>query len=439
MNTKKIDQKNTKKNVRRIDIYFSILQFGFSGLLEVTSPAVRAIFTAKKTWKKLISIVGRFFILPIKGVYYRFKYSDQIDYKRIIGKPCLLIISKNNKDVLSLIKQKNKEAVYLAYEAYVTDKEEIVPLLHFSMWFRTYLYPWVLWRFYKRYGKKAFHYMDYIFKSIGQYEASVQFLKKYRPQYIVFSNDHSVFPRALLMAAKTLNIPTIYIQHASVTPYFPPLDFDLNLLEGQATLDQYISNGRVSGKVQFVGMPKFDPYINFRNTNKKVKCIGVCSNMMDETEVVEAFLVRLSQALPDLNITFRPHPADTTNFKLPKNVRQSTKEEAVFDFLQKQDLIIAGNTSVHLEAVLLNVVSVYYEYTPFKDAIRDMYRYCKNELAYQALNFEHLLDLIEKERNQKNTAIYKKAAYYNAIVGTAHEGRSGALAVQYINEYMATL
>jgi len=188
--------------------------------------------------------------------------------------------------------------------------------------------------------------------------------------------------------------------------------------------------------VKFVGMPKFDPYINCRNTNEKVKSIGICSNMMDETKVVETFLERLAQALPEVVITFRPHPADTTNFNIPEGVQRSTKEEPVFDFLQKQDLIIAGNTSIHLEAVLLNVVSVYYEYTPFKEDIRDMYRYCKNELAYHALDFEHLLQVIQQEQVQKNTEIYKKAAYYNSVVGTENEGKSGALAIQYINEFV---
>ena len=68
-----------------------------------------------------------------------------------------------------------------------------------------------------------------------------------------------------------------------------------------------------------------------------------------------------------------------------------------------------------------------------------MYRYCKNELAYPALDFDQLLAVIKKEQAQKNTVIYKKAKYYNAVVGTEHEGKSGALAVQYINEYIAAL
>ncbi|WMX16022.1 hypothetical protein [Aureispira sp. CCB-E] len=433
---------NRKKSISKIkispkiEVYISILKFGFSGLLEATTPNVRAIFTAKTIWKKWINIIGRFFLLPIKEIYYRFKYSKQISYTKIIGKPCLLITSENNRNTLNFIKQQEKEAVYLASEGYVSSKDDIVVLLHRVIWFRIYLYPWMLWHFYKYYGKQALSYMDYVFKGVGQYEACLQFLEKYKPRYIVWANDHSIFPRALLMAAKTLEIPTIYIQHASVTPYFPPLDFDLSLLEGQATLDQYQSNGRVNGLVKFVGMPKFDSYINCRNTKIRVQNIGVCSNKMDEQVVVETFLRELSNTFPTITITFRPHPADDTSFNIPNKVLRSTKEENAFDFLKKQDLIIAGNTSIHLEAVLLNVVSIYYEFIPFEEDIRDMYRYCKNGLASHALDYEHLLELIKKEIEAKDTEVYKKAAYYNAVLGTENEGKSGALAIQYINEFM---
>ncbi|WP_052592244.1 hypothetical protein [Aureispira sp. CCB-QB1] len=424
------------KNKKLIDIYYSITQLGFNGFLEVAPTNVRVIFSAKTLPKRIFNILGRIVFLPIKGVIYWFKFSQKRNYSRLVGKPCLLVISQNNKDILSVLKKKNDSFVYLAYESYSTEKEDIVPLLHWSIWLRLYKAPWVFWHFYKSYGNKAWDYVDYIFKSVGQYEACLQFLKKYKPEYIVFSNDHTTFPRALLMAAKTLEIPTIYIQHASVTPYFPPLDFDLSLLEGQATLDQYQSNGRVNGLVKFIGMPKFDSYINCRNTKIRVQNIGVCSNKMDEQVVVETFLRELSNTFPTITITFRPHPADDTSFNIPNKVLRSTKEENAFDFLKKQDLIIAGNTSIHLEAVLLNVVSIYYEFIPFEEDIRDMYRYCKNGLASHALDYEHLLELIKKEIEAKDTEVYKKAAYYNAVLGTENEGKSGALAIQYINEFM---
>lgn len=419
-----------------IDNYFSILQFGFSGFPEVASLSVRKVFSAETFWKRIVNIIGRFFSLPFRGLYYKFKYRKHTNYDKLKGVPWLLITSKNNRDVLSLIKKEIPSAVYFTYEAVVSEKEDVVPLMHFRMWLYTYRFLIVFGHFKKKYGNRVWSHIDFLFKGVGQYEACLSFLKKNRPSYIIFSNDHNIFPRALLIAAKELSIPTIYIQHASITPYFPPLDFDLNLLEGQATLDQYRLNGLVSGTTQFIGMPKFDPYISYRNTNKKVTRIGVCSNKMDKTEVVEAFLKDLQKIFPTTMITFRPHPSDNTIFKLPKEVKLSTKEELAFEFLQKQDLVIAGNTSIHLEAVLLNVVAVYYEYAPYQAGISDMYLYCKNNLAEKAENKEALIKIIKAQTIEKDTDVHKKAIYYNAVVGTEHEGGSVQLAVEYINEFM---
>lgn len=419
-----------------IDNYFSILQFGFSGFPEVASLSVRKIFSAETLWKRLINIIGRFFSLPFRGLYYKFKYRKHTNYDQLKGVPWLLITSKNNRDVLSLIKKEIPSAVYFTYEAAVSEDDDIVPLLHFSVWLYSYRFLIVFRYFKEKYGKRVWSHIDYLFKGVGQYEACLRFLKKNKPSYIVFSNDHTIFPRALLIAAKELAIPTIYIQHASITPYFPPLDFDLNLLEGQATLDQYSLNGPVSGTTQFIGMPKFDPYIKYRNTSKKVTRIGVCSNKMDKTDDVEAFLKDLQKAFPTTTITFRPHPADTTIFKIPKEVKLSTNKELAFEFLQKQDLVIAGNTSIHLEAVLLNVVAIYYEYSPYQSDISDMYLYCKNNLAKNATNKDLLIKIIEAQIVEKETKIYERAAYYNAVVGSEYEGRSVALAVEHIHKYI---
>ena len=98
-----------QKTSSKIQAYLNILQFGFSGLLEVTAPAVRSSFTAPSTFKKIIRIATRFFVLPIKAIYYRFKYNSQRDYQRLSGAPCLLITSKNNKDVLERIKKERSK------------------------------------------------------------------------------------------------------------------------------------------------------------------------------------------------------------------------------------------------------------------------------------------------------------------------------------------
>ncbi len=418
------------------EVYFSILQFGFNGYLEITSKSVRNQFSASRAWQRLVNIIGRIIALPIRAVYYPFKFRKHLNYNTLQNKPWLLITSNNNRSVLKILKERIPESVYLTYEAAVSDSDDIVPLTHLRIWSRLYRFPFIYYQFKKKYGKKAWWYTDYVFKAVGQYEACRHFIQKHRPAYIVFANDHSIFPRAMLLAAKSLNVPTIYIQHASVTPYFPPLDFDLSLLEGQATLDRYAQNGEVKGEVRFIGMPKFDPYVSLRNTQTQVQRVGICCNKLDETADVEVLVAYLKSQLPQLTFTFRPHPADERNFSMPEGVLHSTKAEKAFDFLQQQDLIIAGNTSIHLEAVLLNVLSVYYEFSDYSADISDMYGYCKNGLTERADTREQLLQIIENQINNKEKDIFKKATYYNHTAGTAQEGSSSELAVQYIRQFV---
>ena len=418
------------------EVYFSILQFGFSGYLEITSESVRNQFSASSLWRRFVNIVGRSVALPFRVLYYPFKFRNYLNYNKLQNAPWLLITSGNNRAVLKILKERLPESVYLTYEAAVSQPDDVVPLLHRRILYRLYRFPFIYYQFKKKYGKKAWWYADYIFKAVGQYEASRYFIQKHQPAYIVFANDHTVFPRAMLLAAKSLGVPTIYVQHASVTPYFPPLDFDLSLLEGQATLDQYAQNGAVQGEVRFIGMPKFDPYASLRNKQTRVKRVGICCNKLDKTADVEALVAYLVAQLPELAFTFRPHPADERTFSMPEGVLYSTEAEKVFDFLQQQDLIVAGNTSTHLEAVLLNVVSVYYEFSVYNEDISDMYGYCKNGLVEQAGTREKLLEIIENQSNKKDSEVFKKATYYNHTAGTTQEGRSGELAVQYIQEFV---
>jgi len=394
------------------------------------------MFSASSAWRRMLNIIGRILTLVPRGIYYYFKHRKHLNYNRLEGKAWLFVISKNNRDVLRVLKKNIPEAVYLTYETAVSEPDDIVSLLHVRTFLHLYRFPLVWWGLYKKYGKRAWSHADYIFKAIGQYEASRHFIKKYQPKYIVFANDHPPLPRAMMLAAKSLDVPTVYVQHASVTLYFPPLLFDLNLLEGQDTLNKYQENGEVQGEVRFIGMPKFDAYTHCRNTNTRVKNIGICCNKMDEVEALNTLMAFLAERLPDVQISFRPHPTDVREFRLPVGVlRSNATEEPIFEFLQKQDLIIAGNTSTHLEAVLLNVVSIYYEFSPYPPEVSDMYGYYKNGLVEKANTPEHLIQLIEKQVNKKENVV-QKAQPYNSVIGTAYEGKSGELAVKYIDEFM---
>ena len=68
------------------------------------------------------------------------------------------------------------------------------------------------------------------------------------------------------------------------------------MLESQASLDKYKTLGTINGKVQLIGMPKFDSYIQFRNHSTTIKNIGICTNVFDNADdiykMIEAIQIK---------------------------------------------------------------------------------------------------------------------------------------------------
>jgi len=402
--------------------------------LEEVVPITRNRFTGKNLFVKVWNVLERPLKFIKQGLKYEFIYKKWNQSANIDGKVWLFYISKNNYDSLSFLLEHIEDAVLVGHG--IPTKNSKTPQLPFYRFlFYSYKFPGVGRYLSKKYGPKIWNYFDLIFKAVGQYEAALKILGKHRPKCIVLANDHSELPRAIRLAAAKHNIPCVYIQHASIAHYHPHLDFDLSLLEGEDAKDKYLAKGNCEGTIKLIGMPKFDEYLKGRNFSKQVKRLGICTNLWETTEEVESIIKDIKAAFPALIISFRPHPADVRKFQLDESVIRSTKAETAFNFLSKQDLIIAGNTSMHLEAVLLNVVSVHFEISPIKQDFHDYYGYIKNGLVPEAKNKEELMKIIEKECQLKES-VFQNARYYNALVGTDKEGRSGEVAAGYIGEML---
>ncbi len=361
----------------------------------------------------------------------------------ITGKVWLYVVSRNNYDSLVFLKEKLPEAVFVAgqnkeigaYNPRVNRLSARFKLLYY------YQFLPVWWGLYRLKGPRAFRFFDLIYQAIGYYEISVAALKKYRPCCIVFANDHNTDPRALLLAAQDLNIPTVYIQHASVSTSFPPLIFDLNLLEGQDSLDKYQQCGPISGQVKLIGMPKADKYVQQRNHRSTVTRLGICCNTIDAYTGIREAAMYLAQQFPDLTITFRAHPSDTRNFDFVRTAGSNllvsdARTEPVFDFLLRQDALIAADSSVHLEATLLNIFSIYYRFGE-NNFRPDYYGYVQHGLIEQAPTLTDLNNILKALQAHK-PEVYQRVRYYNAVVGTEYEGRSHELALTYLQEFLSS-
>ncbi|MDD2287408.1 MAG: hypothetical protein PHY55_01100 [Bacteroidales bacterium] len=260
----------------------------------------------------------------------------------------------------------------------------------------------------------------------GLYQWWNFYLHKTKPKAIIMSNDHTVSQRIIKKIAQSEKIPTIYIQHASVTEEFPKLDFDLSLLEGRDALNKYNKKG-IDGVYELIGMPKFDQHYSDINTNSEVKSIGICTNHLDNDERIIRLCKELRINFPNTNIHIRPHPEDSRSklyMKLCKmyNLEYSdSKKVNSFQFFKEIDLNIAGETSIHLEAVLMNVYPVYYQ---LNSEPYDEYSYLKNKLVNESFDkIQDLYSFIIKIRYNKPN-IRGRAKYYIDTVNSIYDGKS---------------
>ncbi len=427
------DLKNKKTPL--FEIYDDILKFYIAqGYLDNVAPVARFLFTGKDWKAKLINYLTPFVKFVKRHFEYKKKFQPHFKAENVGGKIWLFVNSLNNRNSLKFLLDELEDAILVGNGIQIESTDNYQLPLH-----RTVLYAWKfpkIWQFFrKKYKKQAFKYGDLIFKSVGLYEISYQYLSIYRPKCVVLSNDHSEKQRALLNAAKRLDIPVIYIQHASISDFMPPLDFDLSLLEGQAAWDKYKKLGKVNGKVQLIGMPKFDNYIQFRNHGTTINHIGICTNPFDNPNDIYQLIDAIQNQFPSVNISLRPHPGYKNNIKPIENVNLSTKVEHVFDFLRRQDLIIAGSSSIHLEAILLNITSLYFQFSTVNENTYDPYDYIKNGLLVDAIDISNLLNIIQGNiKNRKS--VFQNVKYYNDVIGTKNEGKSGFLAGDCIKMFL---
>lgn len=278
------------------------------------------------------------------------------------------------------------------------------------------------------------HYSEYLWT----YAYLVYFyrtLKELNPSFVLVANDLNPSNRALLAIAHQLQIKTVYLQHASVTDIFPALRVTYAFLDGSCAMDiykqcevnQFESNSSAAKpKILLTGQKK--PIYRSKDIKKRV---GIALNALDDFEKV---IKAVSDIInPTAKVTIRWHPTQpksdidklSNHFFNDDRVQFSDPiKEPVGSFLMNVSYLVAGNSSIHLEAALADVLTIYYEFTKLDNP--DYYGYVKNGLAQQAHSISEVKTIIQ--HNLPKTRNYEEAVkYYSATYSTVWEGREGEL------------
>jgi hypothetical protein len=289
----------------------------------------------------------------------------------------------------------------------------------------------------KKYFDKFCHsyvYLPYFF----------EILEQTQPKLIITSNDHNVANRCFRLAASMLNIETAYMQHASVTKDFPPLDFTYAFLDGQQALDIYVEcenfNKSIKGN-QYTAVLLSGQKKKVENTDKNIKtnnlhlCIGVGVNTLDDIFHVKNLLGKLE--IKGVSCLVRTHPSQRKTFveelQLYCNNNQyvkvlGAKEQPLTQFLAQINLLITANTSLHLEAALIGIPTYYYEMSD-SISVPDHYGYLKHGISkrlpsqlLENLNIEEFFKLMYLDKDRK-----KAIKYYSETFDTRWQGKEGEL------------
>ena len=159
--------------------------------------------------------------------------------------------------------------------------------------------------------------------------------------------------------------------------------------------------------------------------------IGVAFNVLDDAEVG----IELINALQDegQGVRLRWHPGQATSdikqyraaFASSQRVSLSDpKKESISDFMGNIGWLIAGNSSIHLEAAIAGVMPIYYELSPPNHS--DYYGYVKHGLTQKATSVPEVLKIIE-ETQDNHTPNAEAVRYYSDTYLTEWDGREGEL------------
>ena len=351
-----------------------------------------------------------------------------------LGSFVFFVRNKNEQDSLMTVFANVPQAFWVGYNSNAANElsffqAHLLSCLYFPLVAYTFLRS-------KGYKRKSYSYIfDHYCLIYGLYAVARMWLRKIKPRAIVLSNNTYTYHRVMAKAAQDEGIVTVYIPHASAVQNFPSLDFDYALLEGSAALDVYAGLGSSETKVFLVGIPKHDSHFSHIRGLKELSALGVCINGLDPLDRVEELIRNVRQDFPALSMILRPHNGDRRVNDWKKIAQKydmqfsNSRKELSFDFLARVDAIIAGDSNILLEAALMNVGPLYYD---FALTHLDCFGFERNGLV-QYLSQPPELSRIIKEVSQ-STSVRPRAKYYCATIGTAHDGRSGAVAAGLMKE-----
>ena len=253
-------------------------------------------------------------------------------------------------------------------------------------------------------------------------------LKNNRSVSLLFSSDSNPRGIASYLIAKKLGMKIVYISQGLTLEPCMRVNYDLALLNSKLCYDAYLQGHCTIRKLILKSFKNFlkSPDSSYSETNNQV---GIFLSKAPDIAHLSDLIRKFKYFFPQKKILVRPHPSDLSEFgkRISRDYSLIKSDEILTD-IKKCEVIIAGNSSVHIDIVSAGIPAVYM--SQIDTSPHDLYSLVKNRLILESEDinesfyknihrfynqewFNHLKTIIELDRSDKNET--------NEIKGYIHQ------------------
>lgn len=202
-------------------------------------------------------------------------------------------------------------------------------------------------------------------EAVAWYARSMNMLATRRPGAVLVSGDSNPEEVGFIAAARVLGIPQVFVAHAYPTPFSPPLDFTLSILEGEQAVNARRLKGPITGDVLLAGMEGESARLDPRRLERSNPVIGIFPPKAFSWKALAAIVDDCRGHFHASRIVIRWHPSMLESPRLAHRLtdRSGISEypgSAPFHEVARQcDWVIAAeNSNVHLPLLKLGIPTV---------------------------------------------------------------------------------
>ena len=202
-------------------------------------------------------------------------------------------------------------------------------------------------------------------ETIAWYTRGRMMLEARRPGAVLVSGDSNPEEVAIVAAARVLGIAQVFVSHAYPTPFSPPLEFSLSILEGEEALEARRRKGPIRGKVFLAGLEGDSAPLDPRRVERANPVIGIFPPKALSWTTLAAIIDDCRTHFRARQIVIRWHPSMLEAPRLSHRLSDLSgiveyPGSASFPEIARQcDWVVAAdNSNVHLPLLKLGIPTV---------------------------------------------------------------------------------